>query len=294
MKVLLDTDIGSDIDDAQCLAFLLHEPSVDLVGITTVTGDTVARARIADAICRHAGVEVPILPGSPDPLMIPQRQPAAPQAAGLKNWEHRTDFPIGGAVEFLRSTIRENPGEVTLLAIGPLTNIALLFRTDPECVRLLDSVVMMIGRFTFSDLALPYVEWNSLIDPHAASIVFSESALRLELYGLDVTRKVVLSKAEAMDRFAVPSLAVVRDLCEVYFESHHATVFHDPLAAVGLLDRSICSYQNGVATVETTECAVRGLTYWRPDKSGEPRGAHEIAVTVDPDRFFSRFFRHLN
>ena len=293
MKLLLDTDIGSDIDDAQCLAFLLHEPTIELIGITTVTGDTAARARIADAICRHAGADVPIIAGSPDPLMVPQRQPMAPQAARLKNWKHKTDIPIGGAVEFLRTAIREHPGEVTLLAIGPLTNIALLFRSDPECARLLESVVMMIGRYTFSDSAMPYVEWNSLLDPHAASIVLSQNDLRLELYGLDVTRKVFLGKTETMDRFAVPSLAVVRDLAELYFETHDTTTFHDPLAAVGRLERTICTYEHGRARVETAECGVSGMTYWRADKPGDQPGLHEIALSVNPDLFFDRFFRNL-
>ena len=82
-KVLLDTDIGSDIDDAVCLAYLLAQPACDLLGITTVSGEADKRAMMASALCRVAGVEIPIFPGAEEPLLVPQKQTRAPQAAVL-------------------------------------------------------------------------------------------------------------------------------------------------------------------------------------------------------------------
>src|SRR5512143_1335637 len=81
MKLLLDTDIGSDIDDAVCLAYLLANDRCELLGITTVTGEPQKRACLASALCAVAGKHVPICSGSPLPLLIPQRQTEAPQAA---------------------------------------------------------------------------------------------------------------------------------------------------------------------------------------------------------------------
>ena len=131
MKLLLDTDIGSDIDDAICLAYLLAKPECDLLGITTVSGEPEKRAMLASAICKTADREVPIFPGAPQPLLVPPHQPLAPQATALAHWPHETDFPGGRAVGFLRDTIRAHPGEVTLLAIGPMTNIASAFHARP-------------------------------------------------------------------------------------------------------------------------------------------------------------------
>ena len=82
-KVLLDTDIGSDIDDAVALAYLLRQPACELLGITTVTGDAVGRARLAASLCDLAGLDVPIYPGEESPLVIAQMQPEAPQARRL-------------------------------------------------------------------------------------------------------------------------------------------------------------------------------------------------------------------
>src|SRR5271156_3879289 len=113
-KVLLDTDIGSDIDDAVCLAYLLANPACDLLGITTVTGDTVQRASMASVLCKIAGKRVPIHPGRRHPFLIAEQQPNVPQAAALSRWDHDTTFSEGEAVEFLRQTIRANPGEVVL------------------------------------------------------------------------------------------------------------------------------------------------------------------------------------
>src|SRR5688572_28764132 len=112
-KVLLDTDIGSDIDDAVCLAYLLAQPDCELLGITTVSGEPIQRAMIASAVCTLAGQQIPIYPGAADPLLVPQRQTRAQQASALGRWPHELEFPRGQAIEFLRQTIRAHPGEVT-------------------------------------------------------------------------------------------------------------------------------------------------------------------------------------
>src|SRR6184192_2825179 len=93
IPVLFDTDIGSDIDDAVALAYLLRQPRCELVGITTVTGQPERRAMLADAICRAEGRgDVPIHSGSPRPLLGEQRQPHVPQAAALERWPHADQF----------------------------------------------------------------------------------------------------------------------------------------------------------------------------------------------------------
>ena len=121
IPVLFDTDIGSDIDDAACLAYLLSEPRCELVGITTVTGEAVERAKLASALCKAAGRDdIPIHSGTENPLLIPLKQKAAPQKEKLVNWPHRESFPENTAIEFMRDVIESRPGEVTLLAVGPL------------------------------------------------------------------------------------------------------------------------------------------------------------------------------
>ena len=282
-KVLLDTDIGSDIDDAVCLAYLLAQPACELLGVTTVSGEPVVRARLASALCRVAGRDVPIFPGASAPLAVSQRQPHSPQSAALDRWPHQADYPEGRAVTFLRDTIRANPGQVTLLTIGPLTNIARLFQEDPEIPSLLGALVMMAGVFVEGP---ERPEWNIYCDPHAADVVYRAAAPVHRSVGLDVTRKVQMDAAEVRGRFTAPLLQPVLDMAEVWFQSRPAITFHDPLAAVTVFDPAVCGFAPGTVEVSLDE-GTQAVTRWRP--GGRP-APHEVALEVDPARFFAHYF----
>ena len=295
IKVLLDTDIGSDIDDAVCLAYLLAQPQCELLGITTVSGEPIERAKIASGQCKVAGQNIPIYPGAESPLIIEQLQPKAPQAAALARWEHETVFAQGEAIEFLRQTIRQHPGEVTLLGIGPLTNIALLFRADPQIPKLLKSLVLMCGVFT-DDLpsdwnwSAHHTEWNAKLDPHATEIVY-RAASKMRQHrsiGLDVTLKVAMNPQEVRARFSQHKpLHPVMDFAEVWFQHAKQLYFHDPLAAIAIFDEAVCGFERGDVRVELKDEATAGRTHFVLN----PDGAHEVALRVDAERCFDEYFK---
>jgi inosine-uridine nucleoside N-ribohydrolase len=285
MKILLDTDIGSDIDDAVCLAYLLSHPECELLGITTVTGEAVKRAQLASALCQAAGKDIPIFPGSEKPLLVAQQQPHAPQAEALARWPHMADFPKDEAISFLNRAIRANPGEVTLLGIGPLTNLGLLFATYPDLPPLLKSLVLMCG--TFFGRSGRILEWNASCDPHATAIVYAAEVAQHRSLGLDVTTQVVMSRDDVQARFQSPLLRVVADFAGEWFARKPHIVFHDPLAAVSIFEPNVCLYGQGTVSVELASAALQGATVWHPG-SESPR--HEVAVGVDAGRFFDRYF----
>jgi inosine-uridine nucleoside N-ribohydrolase len=286
-KILLDTDIGSDIDDAVCLAYLLAHPDCELLGITTVTGEGLQRAMMASALCRLAGKDVPIYVGAETPLIIPQRQPQAPQAAALGDWAHETDFPRGLAVEFLRRTIRGNPGEITLLTIGPLTNIGLLFATDPEIPSLLKGLVLMGGSF-WSGVSQGK-EWNIILDPHASEIVYRARPPLHRSIGLDVTTQVTMEAEQVRQRFQTGLLRPVLDFAEVWFTSRPTITFHDPLAATVIFDEQICQFEQGQVSIELKDEDMLGKTHWSPGA-----GPHQVATSVNAARFFEHYFKVLS
>jgi purine nucleosidase len=289
MKVILDTDIGSDIDDAICLAYLLAQPECELLGVTTVSGEPVERAKLVSALCKAAGKDIPIYPGSEQPILSVQRQPRSQQSAMLDRWPHETEFPRYEAVEFLRQTIRANPGEVTLLAIGPMTNLGLLFATDPEIPALLKQLVMMIGVFTHQVRGVGPVEWNAICDPHASAVVYKAAPTIHRSVGLDVTNRVTMKADEVRQRFQTPLLRPVLDFAEVWFKERDTITFHDPLAATMLFDDQICMFRRGQVSVELMDEATMGMTLW---KEGE--GPHEVALDVKPERFFEHYFGTVN
>jgi inosine-uridine nucleoside N-ribohydrolase len=286
-KILLDTDIGSDIDDAICLAYLLANPACELLGITTATGEAEKRAGMVSVLCKIAGKDIPIFPGSENPLLIKQRQTKALQAAALKRWNYQKNFPKGEAVPFLRRTIREHPGEIILLTIGPLTNIGLLFAMDPGIPSLLKGVYSMCGHYFRKNKRMPAVEWNASGDYHASAIVFNSKLKLHRCFGLDVTSKVVMKKKKFKKYFSGHDLfGPILDFSKPWFAQWSGVMFHDPLAAAAIFDKNICTYEKGTVKIEIQKNNSLGLTKWKPKQ----KGRHQIAVTVDPDNFFQTYF----
>ncbi|EAQ96631.2 nucleoside hydrolase [Congregibacter litoralis] len=284
-KILLDTDIGSDIDDAVALAYLLRQPRCELLGITTVTGDAQGRARLAAALCEAASVETPIYPGEETPLFVDSMQTDAPQTRRLKSRE--ATFPNHAAIEFLRDTVHAHPHEVTLLAVGPLTNIATLFARYPETPALLAELVIMGGKF--SDYPTPWgpTEWNVIVDPHAARQVFAAAVPKITATGLDITWQVSMSPEEVKARFREdPLLEIVLDWSKVWFEERELLHFHDPLTAATLFNPSLCRFQSGDVYVDLESKPIPGVTSFREN----PASTIQVATNVDSDAFFKEYF----
>ncbi len=290
IPVLLDTDIGSDIDDAVALAYLLRQPRCDLLGITTVSGEPEKRAALARAVCRSAGREdISVHAGLEQPLLAAPLQPRAPQAEVLSE-------PVTAsrptAVDFLRETIRARPGEVTLLAIGPLTNLAVLFTLDPEAPTLLKQLVLMGGLYygrSVGHTGVTGAEWDMRCDPHAAAIVFHAPVPRLLAVGLDVTEPCRMPSAEVREKFAQagPPLDLVLDMAEVWFQGKSEMTFHDPLAAALIFAPELCRTERQRIEVDTSQSRTQGQTFFNPNAAEKP---HEIAVSVDTLAFFRHYF----
>jgi inosine-uridine nucleoside N-ribohydrolase len=186
----------------------------------------------------------------------------------------------------LRETIRSRPGEITLLTIGPLTNVALLFSTDPEIPALLKSLLMMCGAFTNHPPGGGQLEWNALLDPHATAIVYKHAVKIHRSVGLDVTRRVTLPAEQVRQAFQADLLRPVLDFAEIWFQERQTITFHDPLAATTLFDAQICRFERGRVRVELLDPELNGLTRWTPESDGP----HEAALDVDAERFFQHFF----
>lgn len=288
IPVLFDTDIGSDIDDALALAYLLKQPRCDLLGVTTVTGEPLVRAQLVDAVCQAFGrKEVPVYAGAGSPLLVAQRQPEVPQKTVLAKWPHREKFGPNLAVDFLRQTIRSRPGEITLLSVGPLTNIGLLFALDPEIPALLNRYVMMGGVFVNRNTGWGLTEWNALVDPHATAITFAARPPGTRAVGLDVTTQCHRPAEECLRRFGQGALKIVAEMAEVWSHGRGEVIFHDPLAAVAVFEPEVCSWQAGLIEVELQSDRLRGLTYFDRDAKEKP---HEVAVGVKPEEFFKHYF----
>ena len=283
LKIIVDTDIGSDIDDALCLAYLLQQPDCELLGITTGSSEPEKRAELADSICRAVGREVPIYPGLKDPILGKQVQVAVHQYEVVQTMPHRTEFPENQAIDFMREMILKYPHEVVLLPIGPLTNIGALFAAYPELAPLVKEISLMGGSyFEYGQSYLP-VEFNIKCDAVAAKIVF-ESGAKICAAGLDVSLKLKISCRDFLKNTTEPALLPVRPYAQKFLDRTDDMYFHDALSAALLFDRSICSFKRG--EVHVSLGADWGRT-WFAEKSG---GTTEVACEVDVQRFFQHYY----
>jgi purine nucleosidase len=190
LPVFVDTDIGDDIDDALALALLLCSPEVSVVGISTVFGDTYLRARLAAYLLQVYGYSsIPVAAGQAMPLLFRHSPSGVCQASVLP-----TDFvpsinPLTGP-ELLIQIAHQYPGQLTLLCLGPLTNIALALRQEPQLSSLLRQVFFMGGT---SQLWWP--DWNVRSDAEAARLLL-EAQLPITMIGLNVTASCHLQRSD--------------------------------------------------------------------------------------------------
>ncbi|MCM8825368.1 MAG: nucleoside hydrolase [Candidatus Omnitrophica bacterium] len=279
-KVILDTDIGSDIDDAICLAYLLAQKSCELLGITTVSGESEKRAAIASYLCEKAGENVPVFCGLIEPLIGTQKQKIAQQYEYLEKISYKKSCDREW-FNFIRDQIRENPRQINLITIGPLTNIGILFKIDPELPLLLKSMYIMGGMFFGENKK---AEWNISCDPYAAHTVFSSGAKEMYVCGLDVTTKVKMKKKEFIERFSRNYLLrEVLNFAEIWFRNRDVVTFHDPLAAAILFDKNLCNFKKG--SVFVNQIGETGIIE-------DERSDIFVASEVNSELFFEHFFKN--
>ena len=279
MNIILDTDIGDDIDDALALALALHSPEISLQAITTVFRNAPRRAAFTSQLLKDFGKEIPIFAGISKPLLQSFDPKLGAQFQWLQNdiWtkpEHAVDYLIQAA------RIDEEPGEpLTVVPIGPLTNIAVALAREPELVPRIRLVVM--GGCFFKE----YAEWNIACDPEAAAIVV-ESGIEVSFIGLDVTEKCRLDADQTSKlQQAQPSLSeIIRLWVE---ESKHAITLHDPLALATLWSDTVRFEEKRIEVVLSGDARGQMRIV-----EGTPNA--RIAVEVDADAakkdFLSRLF----
>jgi inosine-uridine nucleoside N-ribohydrolase len=303
-KLIVDTDPG--VDDAVAIFLAAASPELELLGLTTVFGNcaTDLATRNALVLLDIAGrADVPVARGATDPIASSYLGPV-PQVHGADGMGDGGELPAPSrgpvaesAAEFLCRTVAEHPGEVTILAVGPLTNLALALALRPDLDTLVDQVVVMGGNALVPGNATPAAEANMFNDPEAADIVFG-ARWPVTMVGLDVTHKVNLrgtdlDRITGADTPAGRHLARALPLYRAFFA--HANKLdgiytHDPSAVAYLIDPTAFGTRAWPVRVETQGFS-RGKTWPSlgdtDDATPAPwqhRPTVNVCVDVDADR----------
>lgn len=295
-KVILDTDIGDDIDDAYALALILGSPELELLGVTTVFKNTPARARQAQTLLKLAGrADIPVAAGCGAVISPRVRWTESDLAWGqvslkrlandllndVRPGQDRTALPADQlpppsrlhGVDFIIDTIMRHDGDVIPITIGAMTNLAMALIKEPRIAERIPRIVSMAA--CFDRLG---AEWNIICDPVAAAVVFN-SGIPMTVVGLDVTTKCVLNDAQlarlrGSDRPVAKNLAAATQA----WGGKYPTL-HDPLAVETLIKPDIVQTRNGTVTVELSGDETYGYTTF----SGARQGPHDVAVSVKSD-----------
>jgi purine nucleosidase len=290
LPLLLDTDVGTDVDDAIGIGFLLASPEIDLRAITTVSGDVSLRGRIAKKLLTLARrSDVPVAAGIRDPIL---RQRSflwlGHEGQRIVAPEETLQFAPAHAVDLLIETLLREPMQVA--AIGPLSNLAVAIMKEPAVITSIRHLTIMGGSLGHHP-QVPLLEYNLASDPEAALVVLN-AGIPTTLVPLDVTWKVFFTTGH-LDRLRRARSAFVQTVCDAievwapiqraFFESaptlqRDAVAFlHDPLTLAILVDRSLVTFER----LRLRPAIVDGIFRLIEEHSAPE---FEVAVTVDAPR----------
>ncbi|MBE9374181.1 nucleoside hydrolase [Saccharopolyspora sp. HNM0983] len=289
-KIIIDCDPG--IDDALALALAHGSRAVDLVGVTTVAGN-VGLPRTTDNALRLAdfyGIAAPVARGADRPLMRPPRTAGhvhGETGLGAAQLPDPAREPVAEhAVDFLIESLAQQPGEISLIAVGPLTNIALALRKEPRIAEWAREFVVMGGSSTRGNIT-PAAEFNVHADPEAAAMAFGAD-WRAVMAGLDLTHQAQLSapvrrRFAGLGRLEEELLAPCLDVYEQHVDYREGPVIHDACAVAYAIAPEIFRADPAAVRVETRGEHTSGMTV--VDFAAAQPDA-DVLTTLDTDAFW--------
>lgn len=292
-RLILDVDTG--VDDALALGYATHRDDIDLLAVTTLAGniDVINATENTRRVMQFIGAEtVPIHQGASRPIARPHRDAAhyhGQNGLGDAALPASTIVlgPDRGPAAIIRLA-RQFPGEVVLVAVGPLTNLAIALNVFPELAMTLKRLVIMGGAYQVPGNVTPHAEFNIWADPESAQQVFATKFTEAIAVGLDVSHQTMLlrsswKEATTMD---TPLANLMNHVCHRSFAVRGQSDFplHDPLATAVAVDPTIVTCER--ATIEVVGSgAEEGRTVFMPD----PNSAWQVATGVDAPRFVDHF-----
>jgi purine nucleosidase len=304
-RILLDTDPG--IDDACAILLALASPEISLEGLSVVHGncslEQATRNALAVLELAHAG-HIPVARGCELPLVQPSL--LAPETHGKSGLgyaelpEPRARPTVQHAIDFLIERILSAPGEITLVAIGPLTNVALAIRQEPRVVEALKELIIMGGAIRHEGNTTALAEFNTYVDPHAAHIVY-HAGIPTTLVPLDVTYQCILTAndVQRLNKIDSPLTKLVVDATRFYMEFHdeyqsiQGCVINDPLALALTFAPGLCTYQEMPVDVDLSGGISLGKTVGDFYNYGRKPANLKVALGVKARDFMELFLERL-
>jgi purine nucleosidase len=304
-RIIIDTDPG--IDDSLAILLALASPELTLEGISTIHGNASVAQVTANALSvleLAKASHIPVYKGCELPLVQPSL--LAPETHGDQGVGYaklpapRTKPQVQKASDFLIEKIMSAPGEITLVCIGPLTNVALVVRQEPRIVENVKEVFIMGGAIRHEGNTTPLAEFNAYVDPHAAHIVF-HSGMPITLTPLDVTYQCIFTKNDLNRLLKInsPVTKFIADATRFYMEFHDeyqkidGCVINDPMTLALTFMPEICDYQDLYVDVDLSGGVSMGNTFADFYKMTKKPANMKVALSVKPRDFMELFLKRM-
>jgi purine nucleosidase len=304
-KILFDTDPG--IDDACAILLALASPELSIVGLSVVHGNCSLEQGTTNALSvleLANASHIPVAKGCELPLVQPPL--LAPETHGdtglgyAKLPKPRTAPILQHGIDFLIETILASPGEITLLAIAPLTNVALAIRKEPRIVEALKEIIIMGGAIRHEGNTTALGEFNTVVDPHAAQIVY-QAGIPTTLVPLDVTYQCILTPGDVgrLQKMDSPITKFVAEATRFYMEFHDeyqkidGCVINDPLALALTFAPELCTYQELPVEVDLSGGISMGKTVADFYNYGKKPANMKVALGVRVRDFIDLFVERI-
>lgn len=305
-KIIMDVDPG--IDDSLAILLALKSDKFDIQGLTVVSGNievNQATQNCLKAVQMAGRDDVKVYKGMELPLE--KEYIDATDTHGLDGIGENffDDIYLKAeeehAVDFILDTIRTNENEITILALGPLTNIAMAIKKDPETMKKVKQIIIMGGAAKFHGNCSPVAEYNFWVDPHAAKRVFKADLLNAVLVGLDVTHNIIMTPniREVIRQLDTDLSKYIYDITQFYVDFHWkqertiGCVINDPLVPAILIDESIIQMEHAYVDVETEGIAIGQSVVDFSGKYMNGETNAKVCMKVNSKRFFEIFLHTL-
>ena len=305
-KVIIDCDPG--IDDSLAIMLALVSPEIEVVGITIVCGNSpveMGRQNALKVLKHMSRLDVPVFIGESKPIKreyVNALDTHGADGLGESFLEEVTGFYQDiDAVSFMEKQLAKE--KTSVIALGPMTNLATLIGKNPKAFSLIDELISMGGSYKSHGNCSPVAEYNYWCDPDAAKLVYGEAyktGKLIHMVGLDVTRKIVLTPTllEYITRLDYNQGNFIKKITKFYFDFHWqwehivGCVINDPLAIAYFLDPSICQGFSSFVDIETDgisigQSVVDAMNFYRKNSNAE------VLTSVDKEKFFRMFISRI-
>ena len=304
-RIIIDTDPG--IDDALAILLAIASPELSLEGLSVVHGNCSLEQATKNGLSileLAKASHIPLAKGFELPLVQPSL--LAPETHGntglgyAKLPEPRIKPTVQHGCDFLIEQVMANPGEITFVAVGPLTNVAMAIRKEPKFAKSLKELIIMGGAIRHEGNTTALAEFNVYVDPHAAHIVF-HAGIPTTLVPLDVTYQCILTAqdVERLQKIESPIPKFIKDTTDFYMEYHDSyqdikgCIINDPLALALTFAPELCDYEELPVDVDISGGVSMGKTFADFYNYNKKPANMKVALGVRPRDFIELFLERM-